>query len=243
MNENNEEYNKKNKEMFIKLSGLKKSSEEYIKLRNEILLFNQGLIYKTLELEKDHYSLDNCEYNDIVQTCNIFLLKAIEKYDHTLGTNFSTYSWYWIMRGIRDCMDRNQIVYLPEHMIRKYWKEDNEELKNLLKQRSLEDIYRDEDILYDKDPRDLFCYGIRGTDNNVSIFYEDIEFKDLLEKMQKNLKPREKHILYLYYDKEYTLEMIGKEYSLTRERVRQIILQALRKCMFSARKLRLKMFL
>ena len=246
MKPNNAEFNQKNNEMFRRLKTLKYGSEEYIALRNEIWVFNHRLILEQLKQEKAHYCTDNCEYTDIIQECELHLVRAIERFNPDQGNNFSTYAWYWVRQGLQKCMRHNHIVHIPEHVQAYAWVKDDIKsrfIKSLTNQESLDEMYGQEDVLYDIPVNELFIHGMRGSEEDVSQTAEYHDLRRIIGKITKVLRPREKEMLYLYYAEEMTLEDIGKIYKLTRNRVRQIIARAVLKLRYLADQNHLRTYL
>ncbi len=242
-----EDYNKKNIEMFERLSELDKGSEEYIALRNELWIYNRRLIFHIIKSNSSHFITDYCDYEDIVQECEIFLMKAIEHFDLTKDCNFSTYAWNWIRQGIRICINKNRPVHVYQDRINEVFKNTEDEqskfIKNLIAPESLDRLYQKGDLLYDKPVDKLFIYGLRGVnpDTEEPALYQNLQ--ECLAKVLKGFKERTREILYYYYAEELTLDEIGKKYGLTRERIRQIIAKAIEKCQQECEEYGLKEYL
>lgn len=197
-------------------------------------------------------------FMDLVQEGNIGLIKAVYKYDSSRGFRFSTYGTWWIRQAIsRAIADKGRMVRLPVHMsdvinrvikektllTQKLQKEpSNEELAESLGMslERLEYIYQvSQDVVsldsnIDNEEETFLVDVIPDiTAVNPVTYLENLEYRNKIDKMLKTLTPREERIIKLRYGLEdntiHTLEDIAKEFGITRERVRQLEVKAIRR--------------
>ena len=197
-------------------------------------------------------------FMDLVQEGNIGLIKAVYKYDPSRGFRFSTYGTWWIRQAIsRAIADKGRMVRLPVHMtdvINRVLKEKtmltqklqkeptNEELAESLGMslERLEYIYQvSQDVVsldsnIDNEEETFLVDVIPDiTAVNPVAYLENLEYRNKIDKMLKTLTPREERIIKLRYGLEdntiHTLEDIAKEFGITRERVRQLEVKAIRR--------------
>ncbi len=195
---------------------------------------------------------------DLIQEGNLGLMTAVERYDYRLGCRFSTFATWWIRQAIsRSISDSDRMIRLPVHMgetVRKV-----KQAVNQLAQTDGVQINTDElaELLsLRKDTVELslqVAYHPLSLDtplssDETSVFGDFIEdrysmspeeqamqssLQDALDKQLETLSDRERTVLRLRFginkEKSYTLEEIGRMYSLTRERIRQIEVKAIRK--------------
>jgi len=240
-------------ELKVKWERITRARTLISEAKNELVTRNLRLV---VNLAK-HYIGRGLSFLDLIQEGNIGLMKSIDKFDYKMGFKFSTYATWWIRQGItRALIDQTKTIRVPVHMMEFYNKVSRvsrELTQQLGREPSKEEIAKRLEVSTGKveevfraiqDPIALQT-PVGDEDSKLEDFisdkdspspYSDTERNNVTEhilRVLNTLTPKEEKIIRMRFgigfDKDHTLEEVGRYFSITRERVRQIESKALLK--------------
>ncbi len=218
------------------------------------------------------YTNRGLQFLDLIQEGNIGLMKAVDKFEYRRGYKFSTYATWWIRQAItRAIADQARTIRIPVHMIEtinKLIRTSRYLVQELGREPAPEEIAERMDIPLEKvrkvlkiakEPISLETPIGEEEDSHLGDFIEDkntaspvesainINLADQVKKVLGTLTPREERVLRMRFGvgekSDHTLEEVGQDFEVTRERIRQIEAKALRKLRHPSRSKRLKTFI
>jgi len=237
------------------------------KAKDDLACANMRLVVNNAK----KYTNRGLHFLDLIQEGNIGLLKAVEKFEFERGNKFSTYATWWIRQAItRAIADQSRTIRVPVHMVetlnkinkisRQYVQDQGREPthEEIAKELCIDEKKIRNIIKISKEPVSLETPIGDGEDSFIKDFIEDhnnnvpsenVFIDDLKERVRevlKTLTPREEKVLKMRFGidvaSEHTLEEVGKDFAVTRERIRQIEVKALKKLRHPQRLNKLKSF-
>ncbi|MGB9822089.1 sigma-70 family RNA polymerase sigma factor [Thermodesulfovibrio sp.] len=242
-----------NEEFLNHFKVIKQTFNEFTEAKNKMIESNLKLVVSVAK----KYTGRGLSFEDLIQEGNIGLIKAIDKFEYKKGFKFSTYATWWIRQSLsRALADHSKTIRIPVHVIDSICKINKvyrELYQNLENEPDIYEISSNLNLSSDKIAELLAItkepisidISFRDDDSQLKDFIEDVnspnpyeealnnDLRYLIEKVFSILSEREKEVLMKRFgintEKPKSLEEVGKEFSVSRERVRQIEMRAMRK--------------
>ena len=254
-------------EYKLSVSNLKDGEVRAYEAKRELVEANLRLVVSIAK----KYTNRGLQFLDLIQEGNIGLMKAVDKFEYQRGYKFSTYATWWIRQAItRAIADQARIIRIPVHMIEtinKLVRTSRQLVQELGREPTPEEIAEKMEIPLEKvrkvlkiakEPISLETPIGEEDDSHLGDFIEDkrvispanavvnMNLQEQTRKVLSTLTPREEKVLRMRFGigekSDHTLEEVGQNFDVTRERIRQIEAKALRKLRHPSRSKRLKTF-